>query len=238
MKTGEQCAGIVILLFGLSSAASCGQTSNASSDAQGSKHEVQQLFSKEISAGQRIIVTREPFATTQLGSLGTTLIRQGAASASIRAELHTAGGITVLLGSAIESDFPDFRTGLNVIDVFVGTDELVVACSVSDLIGLWRISLDLHRHLPDGWAWVGSPVEYAAIIPFARDTVAVKMSPPEGPTHHEWSLTVIDKRPPQPVTILFEQVKDAWRFVPRKSGLNDHTDQTTPPVPTHPGKPN
>ena len=175
----------------------------------------EELFSKQIAPGQRIVVTREPFPIARLGQLLKPTAVEGTTVASLHVELQTGDQLPVLIASAIESDFPDFRKGFSVIDVFVGREELVIAASLSDQICLWRIALDVHRHLPDGWTWVNSSVPYAAIIPFKRETVSIEMTPIEqGPRDQKWSLTVVDKRPPKHVTLRFEQTAGAWGFRP------------------------
>ena len=171
---------------------------------------VEEVFRKEISPGQSILVTREPFDIGSLGILDAGMARKGATVASIRVELRKASGTGVLIGSAVESDFADSPNGLNVVDAFPGRDELVLVCTIGDRIGLWRIVLDLHSQVPDGWTWLRSPVRYAVRIPFGRDKLSVALVPlPESSqAKPRWSLTITDRRPTAPETFRFEQPLD------------------------------
>lgn len=174
----------------------------------------EELFGKGVSPGLRVVVVRDSFPISRLGSLATTMASQKATVANLRVELRATGEPPAVVGIATESDFPaDFRAGFNVIDAFIGREEIVIAATVSDQICLWRIVLDMHRHQPDGITWVNSPVPYQAVTPFTQGTLSLVMNPHEqDPQDETWRLTVIDKRPAKPWTIRFEQSPHVWRF--------------------------
>jgi len=189
--------------------AACSLASSGVAQTSGSQPTTEELFKKEIAPHQWVIVTREPFDVRSLGDLGAALSQQKAGVACVRVKLQVNDAVPVLLGATIQDDFPDFRHGFYVLDVFRGNNELIVGCAIRDKVALWRIRLDLQYHLPDGWTWVGSPVPYEAIIPFARDKVTIDMVQL---VDGRWSLTLTDKRPPHPVTGHYEQAEQQWMF--------------------------
>lgn len=176
------------------------------------KPAVSELFRKEIAPGQNIVVTREPFDAKRLGALDTNLSKQDASTACIRVESHVGNATPVFLGSAIQADYPDFRVGFRVLDVIPGNNELVLACAMRDLVGLWRIRFDLHWLRPDGWTWISlTPSRSAVAWPIKPDeVVTVAMTPlPDG----RWTLTITDKsREPGPKR--YQQVDEQWKFKP------------------------
>ncbi|HZL37136.1 MAG TPA: hypothetical protein VFC78_17585 [Tepidisphaeraceae bacterium] len=201
---------ITILGVALGVATSWAQRARPSATAP--RTTVEELFSKEISPGQRIVVTRQSFDAKSLGKLGAIMATRGSAVGCIRVELRVGEEPTVLLGSMIESDMPHFPLGLTVIDVFHGDEDVVVACTMEDLVGLWRISTDLQTRLPAGWTWL-RPGQYAAALPLGRDKVSVEMTPIRVEREPErWSLKITDKRGVRPETIRLEQANNAWSF--------------------------
>lgn len=185
--------------------------SSADQQVDDARNAAKQVFKKEIAPGETVIVTRELFAPARLGILGSKITAQHENAACVRVWIKTAKAPPALIASQVESSFSDFSTGINVLDAFVGDEDLVLAGTMDDMVFLWRISVDVHRDRPNGMALV-RPGMYAVRSPL-RATVSVKMTPTDHPHGDEtWALTVVDKRGPKPRTYEYAQAEHGWEF--------------------------
>ena len=202
MNTTELLSGIVLgIVFSMGSICSAQSTKPV-------KEEI--LFTKEISLGQKIVITREPVDVKQLGILGADLAGREVAVATVRVELQIGDGQRIILGSSIHSEYDDFRKGFAILDVFTGEMEVVIACTMGSDVGLWRISLDQFRPARDGWVRTPPDGRAAERIPLEPGTLTVAMTKKPG---HRWGLTITDHRvKPKPLTVTFEQIENAWAF--------------------------
>lgn len=122
------------------------------------------IFRKEIAPGTLILVTRLPFDGTLLESIDPSLIKDRGRPFTISVELQR-GGKQALLGSSVLVEFDDFRSGFQVLDIACADNDIVIACSVYDMVGLWRIPSTIGLvPKPGGWALV-VPSRFAARAP-------------------------------------------------------------------------
>ena len=175
---------------------------------QSTRPGMEEIFSKELSAGHRLVVTREPIDIATLRGIPGSPWETATTAASIRVLMRAGGEPDLLLAAAVQADYPDFRKGFFVLDAFAGRGDIVLSCAVANLIGLWRIPLDVHQHIPTGWAFINPMWEYAAMYPIKKGEYSVSMSIDND---GQWSLLLSapGRRADQ---MRYRQEPNAWQF--------------------------
>ncbi len=172
------------------------------------------LFRKEIAPETFIIVKRSAFDSSLMESIAPFVVQDRGRLASISVEVHRNGKQAVL-GASVVAEFDDFRNGFHVLDVASAEGDIVVACSVYDLVGFWRISANIGLSpKPSGWTLI-APSRLATRTPLKPGEVEVSLIPPKDGL---WSAKVTDKRVAGSPTTIFKQSHGAWTFAGTDAG--------------------
>lgn len=175
------------------------------------------VYRKEVMSGVALTVERVPVDPALQEAINPQVRQETGRLETISLCLQKQDQRAVLASSLL-GEYADSRRSFSVLGIEQAKDEIVVICTVYDLVGLWRVprgdGLELER---TGWALL-IPSRFAARTPLKPGDVEVAASQTDNGL---WTVRITDKRLYGSPVTRYTQQQGTWRFLasePEKKG--------------------
>ena len=171
----------------------------------------QEVFRKDVGGGTEIVVTRQLVdRAAGLESLLPDRIRRADAKAYVVAvAIRRPGGEEVRIGSRVQIEGLNPRTGFCVLDALVDDGEILISFGAGTYLGLWRIAFS-SPFSDDAIAWLDKWQVSALGDAVGPKILEMKLSRlPD----RRWQVSVVDLRVAEHPVSVFEQAPDEWKMV-------------------------
>lgn len=171
-----------------------------------------ELFRKGLGDGREIVVVRGPYRDPAdvRGLLPAEHLADASKVFAVRFEAHTKAGTPLVLWAGIRCELTRREAkGFDVLDVMAEPGQVVAAVAEFGGVWLWRLQLatgSVSMTMLRGGEWSAA----AAVQPIDRRDVRVTLK--RSPTSHRLIAEVTDLRPPDRITVAFEQAGQSWDF--------------------------